>query len=220
VLAIILPVRIKGNNKYILTLHKYYVLFSCMNERLNKLDALLSGAWEQVITSARSKDRATTQTALDRVAHFENLKHQEVALEQSIAASVSNGAPVPTVTPKKDGFLFNPSTRGGKSPTVRPKEVRIGSYRKQIRYANEIPITIANWLTEQSKSIPTLHNFVHPSNSGFAASASTKKLASGQYIEIGDNQPILIQKARKLLDVCGCHGQKFEVLLENGEVIN
>jgi hypothetical protein len=34
----------------------------------------------------------------------------------------------------------------------------------------------------------------------------------------GDNQPVLIQKGRKLLDACGLRNVKLEILLEDGTV--
>lgn len=185
-----------------------------MNERINKLEGLILGAWEQVQITAKSKNRVSVQNALDRVAHLENLKQQEIALENSITASFSNDLTAPPIKNHAAVILGH-----GKRPTIRPKEVRIGSYRKQIRYAYEIPITVANWLIEQGKVLPALHNFVHPSNSGFAASATTKRLISGQFIEVGDHQEVLLQKARKLFDTCGYQGQNFEVLLVDGKIM-
>jgi|HubBroStandDraft_6_1064221.scaffolds.fasta_scaffold460504_1 hypothetical protein len=191
-----------------------------MNERIKKLDSLLLAAWEQVRIAAQNKDRASTQCALDRVAHLENLKQQELALEKSIETSLSDHLPENTTTsyPTKRGNGSAVIERGKRS-NVRPREVRIGAYRKQIHYAYEIPITVANWLIEQGKSLPTLHNFVHPSDSGFTSSAITKKLISGQFIEVGDHQEALLQKARKLLDACGYRSQNFEVMLEDGHMM-
>jgi hypothetical protein len=57
------------------------------------------------------------------------------------------------------------------------------------------------------------------SAAGFTPSASTKRLVIGQYIEIGDNQPVLLQKARKLLDICGYPGMPIEVQLVDGTVL-
>jgi hypothetical protein len=108
----------------------------------------------------------------------------------------------------------------GKRKTIRPKEIRFGSVRKSIDYANEIPITVGNWLIEQGKTLPNSPNFVHASNSGFSKSAVPKRLINGQFMEIGDNQEVLLHKARKLLDTCGYRGMKIEVLLEDGTTLN
>jgi len=155
---------------------------------------------------------------LDKVSHLENLKHQQMALEKSIVASIAGKIEVPDKNDMPD-HATEIYPRSGKRQTVRPTEIRFASFKKTIRYANEIPISVANWLVEQGKALPTFPNFIHASNNGFAKSAITKRLVSGQYIEVGDNQEILIQKARKIFDACGYRTLKFEVLFEDGNAV-
>lgn len=197
-----------------------------MNEHIIKLNRHIAIAWENVEKATKGKDRATTQDALNKLTHLENLKEQQLALDQNIAASISaeqtakiessntnrhqNGSTQPLPT---DPVYF-PGRR--KRPTIRPREIRIGSFRKPISIANQIPITAANWLIEQGKTLPTIPNFIHPSNSGFSQSASPRQLVNGSFIEIGDNQEVLIQKARRLLDACGFRSLKLEVMFEDG----
>ncbi len=189
-----------------------------MNEIVKKLDSNIRIAWTHVKLAAEKEDVSATRVALDKVSHLENLKHQQVALEKSIAASIAGEV---EVAGKNDSPAHAPENyfRSGKRQTVRPTEIRFASFKKPIRYANEIPITVANWLVEQGKVLPTFPNFIHSSNNGFAKSAITKRLVSGQFIEVGDHQEILIQKARKLFDTCGYRTLKFEVLLEDGNTV-
>jgi len=109
----------------------------------------------------------------------------------------------------------SPVSRPKKKP-VRPVEIKFGSVKKHIRYATEIPVTIANWLIEQGKELPITANFIHPSDAGFSQSATTKKLKSGQFMRVGHNQEALLHKARELLDGCGYEGVQIKVLLDNG----
>lgn len=197
-----------------------------MNEHIIKLNKHIANTWENVERAVKSKDRTATQAALNKLAHLENLKEQQLALDQSIAASTSMEQPVksaPSITNQHQNGSTHPlPTEPVYYPTrrrrqiIRPREIRIGSYRKAISIANQIPITTANWLLDQGKSLPTIPNFVHPSNSGFAQSAVPRQLNNGTFIEIGDNQEVLIQKARRLLNACGFRDLKIEVLFEDG----
>jgi hypothetical protein len=185
----------------------------------NELDQHISKAWGRVIDAAKIKDLVATQRAVREVAESLEVKEQAIAIQQrmvnltksnpSQGAGFQNGATEKTTAP-----VAYVSRR--KRPTIRPSEVRIGSYRRAINYANQIPIVVANWLIEQKKELPRVPNFIHPTNAGFARSAQTKELADGSYIEVGDHQEVLIQKARKLLDACGYKGTKLEVLLDDG----
>jgi hypothetical protein len=211
--------------KNLLTNINTYLLYKHMNEHIIKLNKHIANAWESLEKAVNSKNRVAAQDALNKLAHLENLKEQQLALDQSIAASISAEQPAKiasSITKHQNGsshpLSAEPvyfSTRR-KRQTIRPQEIRIGSYRKAIGMANQIPTTVANWLLEQGKTLPTIQNFVHPSNSGFSQSASTKQLINGTFIEIGDNQEVLIQKARRLLDACGYRNLKFEILFEDG----
>jgi hypothetical protein len=195
-----------------------------MNEYIVKLEQSISDSWRQLQKAVESRSRMASQTALDRVSHLESLKEQQLALEKSITASLVNGSQtdmkpfseVEATTPTEAQSFYGT----GKRKTIRPKEIRFGSVRKHINYANEIPIIVANWLIEQGKAVPNCQNFIHPSNSGFSQSAITKRLISGQFIEVGDNQEVLLHKARKLLDACGHRGMQIEVLLVDGNALN
>jgi hypothetical protein len=61
-----------------------------------------------------------------------------------------------------------------------------------------------------------IEHFLHEEDSGFTASAQTRELNNGWFIEIGDSRRPLVQKARKLLDACGQHNVKGQIILEDG----
>ena len=133
----------------------------------------------------------------------------------------SNGSPSQTApAPEKGAGVPQPEAQAPvarpKKKPVRPVEIKFGSVKKHIRYATEIPVTIANWLIEQGKELPITANFIHPSDAGFSQSATTKKLKSGQFMRVGHNQEALLHKARELLDGCGFEGTQIKVLLDNG----
>lgn len=165
----------------------------------------------------------------------ENVFTGSLAQVARVAESVSNGslaqtAPVPEIVfnglsaqtapvPEKAVEVPQPEVQSPARPKkkpVRPVELKFGSVKKHIRYATEIPVTIANWLIEQGKELPTSENFIHPSEAGFSHSAVTKKLKSGQVMRVGHNQQALLHKSRELLDGCGYEGVQIKVLLDNG----
>jgi len=58
---------------------------------------------------------------------------------------------------------------------------------------------VANWLFARAN--PSKNpELIHETDSGFTQSAQTKELKNGWFIEIGDHQERLIQKARELLN--------------------
>ncbi|HVU09372.1 MAG TPA: hypothetical protein VHG89_12590 [Verrucomicrobiae bacterium] len=192
-----------------------------MNEQIVKLNKHIANAWQSVENAVKNRNRAASQDALNKLANLENLKSQQIALEQNIEASISaehpkevNGHPNGSAHQSSAQPVYFQSRR--KRSTIRPQEIRIGTFRKPINIANQIPITTANWLIEQGKTLPTIPNFIHPTNSGFSQSAAPRQLINGSFIEIGDNQEILMQKARRLLDACGFRSLKIEILFENG----
>jgi hypothetical protein len=101
----------------------------------------------------------------------------------------------------------------------RPVEIKVGPLKQRIRGAHEIPVVVANWLIEQGKAVQNFENFVHAANIGFKPTATTKRLNSGQYMEVGNDQKDLLRKARILLDSCGYKGRPIEVLLKDGSVL-
>ena len=225
-----------------------------MNEQIVKLNKHIENAWQNVENAVKSRNRAARQDALTKLAHLENLKAQQIALDQNIDASTSVEHPTRrsrnqklNETWRQAGWKLSSKTcslfgreipkevnghQNGsahqspaqpvyfqsrrKRSTIRPQELRIGTFRKPINIANQIPITTANWLIEQGKTLPTIPNFIHPTNSGFSQSAAPRQLINGSFIEIGDNQEILMQKARRLLDACGFRSLKIEILFEDG----
>jgi len=188
-----------------------------MNGQMRELEAWILEAWKQVEISANGKDRVATQNALDTVTHLEQLKEQQEALDKKILASISAKSVTEihpaTATEQPDALI--PLGRR-KRPTNRPREIRIGAQRETIRYAYEILLTVANWIIEQGKMLPTIPNFIQSTKKGFAASAGPKLLKSGQFIEVGDDQKVLLYKARTILDYCGFQSVKFKVEFADG----
>jgi len=192
------------------------VIPAIYNGTITKLEKRIAASWGQLERAVQSKDITATRTAVNRVAHLEELRQRHVALEQRIVETISNGSSAqtaPVANPQPD--VQTPVARPKKKP-VRPVEIKFGSVKKHIRYATEIPVAIANWLIEQGKELPITANFIHPSEAGFSQSATTKKLKSGQYMRVGHNQEALLHKARELLDGCGYEGVQIKVLLDNG----
>ena len=83
-----------------------------------------------------------------------------------------------------------------------------------------VPVVVANWILNQGRELPRIQNFVHETRAGFLGSAQPKPTSDGKwYIEVGDNQERLLQKGRRLLDVCGFSDIPLQVMLENREVL-
>jgi len=99
---------------------------------------------------------------------------------------------------------------------IRPTEVKIGDATIGIGKLNEIPVVVANWILRQGKTLRRMQNFVHETDSGFPASAQTKRLENGWFIEVGDSQGTLLQKGRRLLDASGFREVLLHVVLEDG----
>lgn len=105
-----------------------------------------------------------------------------------------------------------------KQPTVRPTELRIGDEAITVTKSNQIPVAVANWILSKGRTLPTLPNVLHQTNRGFPPSAQPKPLTNGWYIEVGDSQEVLIQRARRLLDLCEFRDVQLQILLEDGTV--
>jgi hypothetical protein len=182
----------------------------------NELEDHIVHAWRQLKEAANKEDWGATQQVFREMVKLQDINEQSRTLQQRIA-DLSNG----TLTPKPAAWnnhraaqvnQFNRRRR----ETVRPKELRIGTDRILINISNQIPIATANWILKHGKALPRIENFVHPTDSGFARSAQIKPLDDGSYIEIGDNQEVLIQKARRLLNECGFGNVQLVVLLADG----
>jgi hypothetical protein len=189
-------------------------LLTSMNTELN---VYIRNAWLQLKDAATKESWPASQEAFRKMERLQNLEQQSRNLQQQIAHlsdadSVSGHIPVTHEAP----FVSDNPPDGTRRTTIRPKELRIGTHRLPISINNQIAIATANWILKQGKVIPTIRNFVHPTDSGFPRSATTRRLDNGSFMEIGDSQDALIQKARKLLNICGFRDLNLEVLLENG----
>lgn len=132
--------------------------------------------------------------------------------------SESRQTPDPAAEVRLDPGVGMSSGRRPKA-TVHPREVRIGSVRIPVQYANQIPVVVANWILNQGGKVQKIQNFVHETDSGFSKTAQTKRLDNGWYIEVGDSQSMLVKKAKRLLDAFGFEGVLLQVVLENGALL-
>jgi hypothetical protein len=184
-----------------------------MNEHTKELTKRIDIVWEEIRKAAKNEDFASLQASVGTLSKCLDLKEKSRLLELQIA-NLSVSKPAATNQPEP---LNNPGPFK-KTSTNRPQELRIGDHRFAISMSNQIPIIVANWLLGQGKTLPVVPNFLQPTNRDFASSAVTKKLNNGSFIEVGDAQPTLIQKARRLLNACGYRDTNLEVLLEDGSL--
>jgi hypothetical protein len=184
---------------------------------MNNLNEHMATTWQQLKEAVASESWATTQAVFRRMVTLQDLNEQARAIEERIAGLSIEAAATPA-GPEKRQTSANLMSRlnGTRRETKRPKVLRIGADRLPIAMSNQIAIATANWILKQGVAIPQIRNFVHPTNSGFAPSAQIKVLDNGSYIEIGDHQEVLIQKARKLLNACGFRDRELEITLEDG----
>jgi len=169
-------------------------------------------AWQDLKESVRNEDWAATKRGFRRMEGLQQVNEESAKKIEEIKPIFDSP---PSFTESRPIADFNGVRRG----TIRPKELRIGADRIPISLNNQIVIATGNWILKQGATIPVLRNFVHRDNSGFSQSAQIKRLDNGSFVEVGDSQPTLISKARKLLDVCGFRNSKIEVHLEDGTVL-
>jgi hypothetical protein len=55
-------------------------------------------------------------------------------------------------------------------------------------------------LRGQGRTLPIIPNALHETESGFPRASQPKPLNNGWFIEVGDSQEVLIQRARRLLN--------------------
>jgi len=186
-----------------------------MDENITKLNTEIFTELAHVEQALRLKNRDAAQNGLEKIARFNNLLRQaeNVAkiIEQSVAGDARESMPNPTA---RLGTLNGYARH--KQPRPKPVCITIGTSRTEIRDWNDSLETVANWIIKQGRTIPTFPNFILPSEEGFASSAKTRRLSSGQFIELGDSKETLLKKARRLLDSCGFPHQTFEVTDANG----
>ena len=120
--------------------------------------------------------------------------------------------------PKNPFPLPSSQTR---KPSTKPTEIRIGeSFRQPIGSAVDIPVVVGNWIVRQGRTLPTIRNLVQPTNSNFCVSASPKPLENGHYVNAHGDQRLMVKSGRRLLNDSGFRHLRFEVVLENGDVLN
>jgi len=79
---------------------QFQVVPAIFNGTITKLEKRIAASWGQLERAVQSKDIVATRAAVNRLAHLEELRLKHVALEQKIAATISNSpssqtAPVP-----------------------------------------------------------------------------------------------------------------------------
>src|SRR5260370_32605534 len=154
---------------------------------LNELNEDIKNAWLRLKEAVKNEDWPITQQGFRQMAALQDLDQELRNLQQRFAQQRTGGQSNETSFAQESphahqtpvGFLEN--TRRG---TKRPRELRIGSQRVPISLNNQITIATANWILKQGRTLPKIHNFIHPTNSGFAPSAPTKRLDDGSFIEI------------------------------------
>lgn len=181
---------------------------------MTTLTDLIHDTWQQLKDAAKDEDWAATRQAFDKMEKLQRVNEESTKSLRDHFPDLSQERASTKAPPPALSTLHRFST--GKRATTRPKELRIGTERIPISLNNQIVIAAANWILQQGKSLPEMRNFIHRDNSGFPASAQTKRLEDGSFIEIGDSQATLMLKARKLLNVCGFQARSLEVLLEDG----
>jgi DNA sulfur modification protein DndB len=139
-------------------------------------------------------------------------REDEASTRAGLTRSMTqNGVNGPPSASERD-YLNPPRKRA----PIHPTEVRIGDVPIWVRRANEVPVVVANWILQQGRALRRMQNFVHEMDSGFSASAQTKRLDNGWFIEVGDSQETLLLKGRRLLDACGFSEVTLKVVLEDG----
>jgi hypothetical protein len=170
--------------------------------------------WENVCLVANSvvsnrQARLATKAYLKRKLGLAVSESEGKSIEQLVSRSEPN-----PVADSRPIFAINQQRR----QPIHPVEIRIGTEVVKATKSNQIPVLVGNWILKQGRTIPRIQNFVHEADSGFPRAAQTKQLANGWYVEIGDSQDVLLQKARRLLDACGLREVRLEILLEDGTV--
>ncbi len=170
--------------------------------------------WENVCLVANSvvsnrQARLATKAYLKRKLGLSVSESEGRSIEQLVSRIEPN-----PVVDSRSVFAVNQPRR----QPIHPVEIRIGTEVVKVTKSNQIPVLVGNWILKQGKTIPRIQNFVHEADSGFPRAAQTKQLVNGWYVEIGDSQDVLLQKARRLLDACGFREVRLEILLEDGTV--
>jgi hypothetical protein len=185
---------------------------------LPDLEQHIQNGWLQLKSAADSGDWPAMQAAFRSMGKLQELYEQSRTLQHQIAALSQPAAFASGHTSIDLQPVQNRNAYIVRRPTKRPRELRIGSFRVPVSINNQVLIETANWLIGQGRALPVIPNFVQRGRDGFAESAQVKPLQDGWFIEIGDSQEALFQKARKLLNLCGLSSVGIEVLLEDGTV--
>lgn len=86
------------------------VIPAIYNGTITKLEKRIAASWGQLERAVQSKDITATRTAVNRVAHLEELRQKHVALEQRIVETISNGSSSQTA-PVPEGISNGSSTQ-------------------------------------------------------------------------------------------------------------
>ena len=184
------------------------------NEIINNLNKFENTLWKSLTQATKDKDTKKVDGINSAIKRKEYLESEILKMFDQLGLLGK---------PAHDNFqtsTYVPTGGRAKAPKPIPKSIRIGEYVENIRYLNEIPIVIANWILDHGQSLPEIPNFVHSNIQGFAQSANIKQLKNGWFIEVGDDKQTLIIKGRKLLDQTGFISVNFDVEMHNGEVLN
>ena len=125
--------------------------------------------------------------------------------------------PQPTplrITQDQVGRLAEPVRRR----TNPPVEIRIGTEVIEVTKSNQIPVEVANWILRQGRRLHMIPNVLHETQLGFPLKSQPKPLNNGWFIEVGDSQDVLIQRARRLLNECEFRDVPLEVELKDGTI--
>lgn len=172
---------------------------------------LIDCAWDNLALAVNAKDIKGVKSSLTALEERLLLEHQQKLLNEQIAKHVS-GSKEPE---EPDAFEIALASYKPKREANRPRMIEVGDQKQGISYSYEITTATAEWILKHSNKLPAMY-FVRPTAQGFSKTAKLKQLSNGSFIEIGDDQPTLIAKARKLLDAAGYTHQMAAVTFNDG----
>ena len=89
----------------------------------------------------------------------------------------------------------------------RPVNINILGEEIKIRWLNEIPISVANWLLDHGISLRECPNLIQRNKADFkTGSPGLKALKNGCYIKTGNDKERILDTTRKLLKLAGLSG--------------
>ena len=182
------------------------------NEISRNLTNFENELWKSLTQATNDQDSKKVDTINSIIKKKKYVESEILNLFSQLSLKEETNKNLPPVS--KSGILDG---NRAKSPKLIPQLICIGDDVQKIRYLNEIPIAIANWILNKGGTIPENRNFIHRNDQGFSKSANIKRLQNGWYIEIGDDKQTLMMKGRKLLDMTGFGSTSFRVEILNGD---